>query len=419
MPRKKDEIYLPHVGWLTYEAGDDVLRSLREGWFEYREQAFLWLYLRDGDVVVDCGAHAGLYSTLSAAILHNKGTVIAIEPHPTTATLLSRNLHSCNATCAIVVEAALSSSEGTASLYPGGPTKSAYSSMFPIETGVSGFQVRTTTVDSVCEEQRLERIDFLKVDAEGSELQVLEGASRTIRKQQLPVVMVEFTEANLVRAGLDTKKLFEEILSRGYVICRFDQKLCQLAAIQYEAPVGYENYFATTDLLMVNRRLREAPAQRQRIAHELLQRGALCNEQAGRLGTMEGERNDLAAQLADLRGHFDESEADRAARLKLIEEQAGRLGTMEGERNDLAAQLADLRGHFDESEADRAARLEVIEEQDHLLNNQLASIRDISSFIRGLEKSRLGRLLYFLRLIDFPPLPAIQRSPVARPLDYP
>jgi len=376
---------------------------LREGWFEYREQAFLWLYLRDGDVVVDCGAHAGLYSTLSAAILRNQGRVIAIEPHPRTVTLLSRNLQSCNATCATVVEAALSSFVGAAPLYPGGPARSAYSSMFPIDGSVSGFQVKTTTVDALCEEQRLERIDFFKVDAEGSELQVLEGASRTIGRGRLPVVMVEFTEANLVGAGLDSRKLFEEILSRGYLVCRFDRDLCQLEPIQYEAPIQYENCFATTDLLMVNRRLREAAPQRQRIARELLRRGALCDnlrsqldiseadratrlkvieERGDRLAGLDAERSSLTAEIDDLRSQLDMSEADRAARLKVIAEQGDRLARLDAER---AEEIDILRSQLDISEADRAARLKVIDEQGEQLARLEAERSSLAAEIDNLR----------------------------------
>ena len=58
-----------------------------------------------------------------------------------------------------------------------------------------------------------------------------------------------------------------------------------------------------------------------------------------------------------------ESEADRAARLRVIEEQGRRLGEVEGECNRLNGELSELRQHWAFSEADRAARLRVIEEQ--------------------------------------------------------
>lgn len=103
-----------------------------------------------------------------------------------------------------------------------------------------------------------------------------------------------------------------------------------------------------------------------------------------RLGRIEGERSLLIAQLEDLRGHFERSESDREKRLGVIEEQgreisrlqaeasrwmqeAGelwpRLNAATNERNLLASQWEDLRGRFEQSEADREARLTVIKTQ--------------------------------------------------------
>lgn len=102
-----------------------------------------------------------------------------------------------------------------------------------------------------------------------------------------------------------------------------------------------------------------------------------------RLNAAENERNLLVAQLSDLRGQFERSEEDRRARLAMIEAQGAeasrlqaeaarwmqeaaglwpRLNAAENARNLLAAQAEDLRGHFERSEADRAARLSVIEQ---------------------------------------------------------
>lgn len=103
-----------------------------------------------------------------------------------------------------------------------------------------------------------------------------------------------------------------------------------------------------------------------------------------RLGQLEGERSLLTAKLADLRGHFERSEADRNERLGVIENQGAeathlhaevarwlqeagelwtRLNAAENGRNLLAAQLTNLRSQFQQSEADREARLAVIESQ--------------------------------------------------------
>ncbi|CAN5600934.1 hypothetical protein BH20VER1_BH20VER1_18770 [soil metagenome] len=103
-----------------------------------------------------------------------------------------------------------------------------------------------------------------------------------------------------------------------------------------------------------------------------------------RVNAAENARNLLAAQLEEMRGHFETSEADREARQRVIDEQAvkvsrlqqevdrwlseagalwPRVNTAENACNLLSQQLEELRRHFDGSEADRAARLRVIEEQ--------------------------------------------------------
>jgi FkbM family methyltransferase len=403
MPQN-DEIYVPHVGWLTYEEGDDVLRYLREGWFEYAEQAFLWLYLRESDVVIDCGAHVGLYSALASAIMQNRGVVIAVEPHPDTAELLKRNIKNCGATRARIVQAALSSEAGSVLFYPGGPTRSAYSSLMPEEPGQPGIPVTATTLDALCEAQGVERIDFLKIDAEGSELQVLEGATETIRNGQLPVMMVEFTESNLRRVGLDTKTLFEEILARGYVISRFDPDLRALIPIQYEAPIGYENYFATTDLAMVNQRLGEAPANRQRIARDVVRHGAVSYElkAAGLIrrisSELENAQSDQAAKetvIAKLAEQLRESESDRTARLAEIRKLEQDLDETEKDRAARLEVIHKLERSLNESETDRAARLRAIQKLQQELNaseaERIASQKKIDLLSHSVEEAEAGR----------------------------
>lgn len=85
------EIYVPHVGWLAHPAGDEVALYLSQGLYEYREQAFLWRYVRPGDAVIDCGAHFGLFSVLAAEAMGREGTIIAIEPNPESVSLLEAN----------------------------------------------------------------------------------------------------------------------------------------------------------------------------------------------------------------------------------------------------------------------------------------------------------------------------------------
>src|SRR5258706_13188480 len=58
------ELFVPHIGWLRYPSSDIVLLHLREGSFEFREKAFLWSFLCEGDAFLDIGAHFGLFLAL-------------------------------------------------------------------------------------------------------------------------------------------------------------------------------------------------------------------------------------------------------------------------------------------------------------------------------------------------------------------
>src|SRR5260370_1106652 len=76
------DLFVPHIGWLRYPSSDIVLLHLREGSFEFREQAFLWSFLREGDTFLDIGAHCGLFSALASHVIGQDGRVLAFEPNP-------------------------------------------------------------------------------------------------------------------------------------------------------------------------------------------------------------------------------------------------------------------------------------------------------------------------------------------------
>src|SRR5260370_15283616 len=80
--QSSSELYVPHIGWLRYPSSDIVLLHLREGSFEFREQAFLWSFLREADTFLDIGAHCGLFSALASQMIGENGRILAFEPNP-------------------------------------------------------------------------------------------------------------------------------------------------------------------------------------------------------------------------------------------------------------------------------------------------------------------------------------------------
>jgi len=137
-----------------------------------------------GDVVVDVGAHIGRYA-LRAATKASK--VIAVEPDPSNFSLLERNVRMNGFSNVVLVPHALSSRAGTRALWLAASGNTGTSSVDPNASSARGgarspgiVPVETLTLDELVESVGLTRIDWLKVDVEGHEIAVLQGAKAAL-----------------------------------------------------------------------------------------------------------------------------------------------------------------------------------------------------------------------------------------------
>jgi FkbM family methyltransferase len=177
-------------------AGSDVVQRqiLRAGQFyEARQLADIRGLIAPGAVVVDAGANIGnhsLYFTLvcGAALVH------AFEPMRVTAGILQRNIELNGLKDRVIVHnVALGRARGTAQLlrYPAHNIGAA-----AVDAGQPG-RYPVETLDSFA----LDRVDFLKMDVEGSFVAALEGAAETLARCR-PPVWIELRERhNEIEAG--------------------------------------------------------------------------------------------------------------------------------------------------------------------------------------------------------------------------
>jgi hypothetical protein len=86
------------------------------------------------------------------------------------------------------------------------------------------------TLDSICEQESLTNIDFLKIDAEGHELQVLQGSQRLI-EQFSPVILYE----NIAGSQGSNVEVAEYLKSIGYQLFRYQPYLQQLIPVDIAA----------------------------------------------------------------------------------------------------------------------------------------------------------------------------------------
>lgn len=134
-------------------------------------------FLTQGMVVIDAGAHVGSFSLLASQLVGPAGRVLAVEPETHNYQCLCKTIEINGLSNVIPVQKAVGHTEGEGQLFLAERT-GAHSLLF-VRTGDS-VTVPLTTIDKLCEEQGLERLDFLKIDVEGFEPQVLEGAQKSI-----------------------------------------------------------------------------------------------------------------------------------------------------------------------------------------------------------------------------------------------
>jgi FkbM family methyltransferase len=200
--------------------GLNVLR----GRFEPSELAFVRRTVRPGQHVLDVGAHIGFFTIHMATLVGPAGSVRAYEPMDENATLLERSIaengFAARASCE---RAAVSNADGTIdlafateTLNSGGAFVVAGGAAPP---GHATRRVRCVTLDR----QRLQRpVAFIKMDAEGAEPLVIEGATRVITTDR-PVILSELHPEQLARvSGRSVQDLLAQLRGLGYRTFRLD-----------------------------------------------------------------------------------------------------------------------------------------------------------------------------------------------------
>jgi FkbM family methyltransferase len=169
---------------------------LIDGYWESWLTRFIARKVRPGWTVADVGAHCGYYSVMMADLVGPDGRVVAVEPNPGAASLLRRSamLNGFGERIRIS-ESAAAATDGRAILYA--PDGSAGGSSLVTRFGEPGPEcerigVATTRLDSLLAEEK--RVDFIKIDAEGSEEAIVAGMEQILARHR-PALALEFNAA--------------------------------------------------------------------------------------------------------------------------------------------------------------------------------------------------------------------------------
>ena len=202
--------------WLAWNdvCGDAVFW----GCFEEAERQFVEQFLKPGMTVLDIGAHHGFYSLLASHKVGPTGQVIAFEPSPREYTRLLWHLR-LNCRRNVRMEPlALGNCEGTTQFFVVRGRDTGCNSLRPPRVAEPAYPIEVPIVrlDDYLERQGIVHVDFIKMDAEGAELEVLRGAPLLLSRRPRPVWMMEVQDIRTEAFGYSAKDIVEFLRERDF-----------------------------------------------------------------------------------------------------------------------------------------------------------------------------------------------------------
>lgn len=167
---------------------------ISKGFFELNLFNFFLNFIKEGDIVIDIGAHIGSYTKLNSKLVGDSGRVYSFEPTPRTfKTLLENTKNDKNI---ITNNFALLNEEKEIDFEDYGLKYSYYNGFkrrtnkYVINLKSKKIKIKANTLDSYFKKNKIERCDFIKIDVEGAESLVLKGMNQILDNIK-PIISIE------------------------------------------------------------------------------------------------------------------------------------------------------------------------------------------------------------------------------------
>jgi FkbM family methyltransferase len=238
-------IYYP---WETEELKDIISR-------EFYKPEFLAIkkLVKADDTVIDVGANVGVFSTYLSREVGSEGRVFAFEPVEETFWRLKETLAINRCENVNTYQIALSNKSGISTMNVFEPQYSVWNSFGRPQFGdvkpIGVEKVTANTLDIFTREHGLKKIDFVKIDVEGFEKDVLEGARNLLKTRAIGSLSFEISDIPLKGGGRIAQDVFDLLASFGYTAYRYDITSDKFVGPVTDSSDDYQNFYASVSSL--------------------------------------------------------------------------------------------------------------------------------------------------------------------------
>ncbi|MCC5601515.1 FkbM family methyltransferase [Nostoc favosum] len=225
---------------------------------EISEQLLVSKIVRAEMMVFDVGANVGDYSILLSKLVGCHGKVYSFEPTLSTFNKLKERLTNSKCYNVLPFQKAVYSDNTQIAFNEFSEDFSAWNSigrpqmLDPQGSGqyvpiVNTEIVETITLDSFCKNNGIKKIDYLKIDVEGAEIDVLQGATELLIKKDIYFIQFEISQKMLEGLNRNAQSSFDILIKHGYECHRINRN-GDVGEKVTNSDSFYENYIAFPSL---------------------------------------------------------------------------------------------------------------------------------------------------------------------------
>jgi FkbM family methyltransferase len=217
--QRRGIVHIDGVGRLFLDPSSHLGRTiLADGSYEPETVALLREHVKTGDVAFDIGANEGIMSACMAGLVGAGGCVVAVEPQSRLLDILDINLALNALGKYYIIHGAISDRDGeqvSISLNPESNTGGS-SIVNRYKWSSKNETVWTYTIQHIADHCRISHIDFLKIDVEGYEPEVVKAMLPFLAQGRIGKILLDYHGAILQARGVRLEDVHQSILARGY-----------------------------------------------------------------------------------------------------------------------------------------------------------------------------------------------------------
>lgn len=186
--------------------------------------------VKEGDICLDCGANLGYHAITMARMTGPRGKVIAFEPLRVIFQQLNGNAFLNGLRNIIALNVAIGNQTGIIQMDYVDVDNPSGVNIGATKIGAHGDMVEMIKIDDVIQNG----VSFMKIDVQGSEVFLLEGAENLIKNSR-PIMFIEVENQWLTCFGQTSETLLNKVMSLDYILVRINNEYpCDHVAIPRE-----------------------------------------------------------------------------------------------------------------------------------------------------------------------------------------